>query len=172
MKRSLLMGALTYILVGCAATLPTNVSYDITPDYEHVVSDPLNGLLSPPKVDDLALPEGSKSTNEIQQHLKNLNEYREYIERSIDSVKELIDENNKTDTIEMSSGDLDCSIGLIENIPTDTTPRAERLPDTATEEEAAIAAAIYARQLEDYQDSLLNTVNEWVDEYNVKCGKL
>lgn len=171
MKRSLFMGTLTIALVGCAATLPANVSYDNTPDYEYVVSDPLDGLLPPPKVSDLVLPVGSKSTNEIKQHLESLNEYRRYIERSIDSVKELIEQTNRIEIIEMDSSTLNCSIGLIENIPTDDAPKTEPLPETATEEEIALAAVLYAKRLEAYQTSLLKTVNKWVDDYNYICGK-
>lgn len=175
MKHSLLVSGLTWILVGCVSTYPANHSRGgdiVIVDYDKVVSEPLNGLVPPPKLDDLELPSGSSVENPTELHVERMNSYKEYIVRHVESAERLLKEDKivATQVKRTIEGTLfNCSIPPIPQLTLPSSPPAPLVPQDSTDEDLATAAITYAAALEEHQATLLATIAEGVEQYEVYC---
>lgn len=181
MKRSLVMGGLMYMLAGCAAFTPSNATdseenhrlVDLTPEYNDVVSEPLNGLLPPPKLNHLALPEGSQVSEPVKKHLDHLKEYRTYLDQSISVVEQMINEDNEETKLarqKLRGTTYNCDESPLQQIALGESPRAKPLPIGSTKKAIADAAVAYAQELKDYHNKTLRVVEEGVAKYSEECG--
>lgn len=160
-------------LTGCSSPLQTNNNNPpVVVDYTYVISDISEGVLPPPRLEDLKLPQGSEVINRLELQLERLVDYRSYLDRSIRSLEFNLnkDRKNREDIRDSLSGiRFDCSRPLIQQIDLGKKPSATTAIEGLSESQIANAALDYAEKMKQYSHESLNKLSEGAALYAQTC---
>lgn len=167
--------ATVVFLAGCSSPIHTETTATtpvVVVDFGNVVTDPMEDLLPPPSLKDLVLPESSKVKEPLELQLERLEDYNDYIERSINGLEGLLNKGKgERDLAREALGDMvfDCSKPVFPQIKLDPEPSAKLEIEGLDDRQLAEAAVRLAEKLKEHNEKNLRRISEGVAKYTAHC---
>lgn len=163
--------AISLLLMGCTTPL-NNDPKSVVVDYGRVVTGNFSDILPPPKLSDLDLGVGSEYLRPIELQLERLTQYREYLDRTVESLQVKLNKDRaarQSAREDLQGQVFDCKRPLHQQIDLGKRPSATGAISGLSETEIASAALDFAEEMRRYNDEALTKMSEAATLFSKHC---